>query len=63
MKWFSSKFFEKIKLLMKLQQKSEVNSVIHIDKQCPHCASRGMFVFNSSPKIKPESETSDEKNH
>lgn len=52
MKWLKIRIIERIKLLIKQRQKSEVKSVIIIDKQCPHCASKGMFIFDSTLKLK-----------
>jgi hypothetical protein len=54
---------DKFKSLIKKRRYTEKKEVIIVDKQCPHCISRGMLVFNFSPKRKPESETSNEKDH
>lgn len=43
-----------IKRLKAFKQSKEAPpaKTIKFEKQCPHCASRGMFVFNDIPKIK-----------
>lgn len=40
------KFIERIKSLIKKSKSQQVDTTIIFEKQCPHCASRGMFVFN-----------------
>jgi hypothetical protein len=41
------KFYDRIKIFFKKHQNSEVETVIITEKQCPHCASRGMLIFKS----------------
>ena len=42
-----------VKRLKPFKQSKEAPpaKTIKFEKQCPHCASRGMFVFNDTPKI------------
>jgi hypothetical protein len=47
------KFIERIKSLIKKSKPQQVETKINFEKQCPHCTSRGMFVFNNTSKIKP----------
>ena len=35
----------------KLSKEAPPAKTIKFEKQCPHCASRGMFVFNDTPVI------------
>lgn len=53
----------RIKSFFKNHQRSKLEKVVFSKRQCPHCVSRGMFVFNTNPKIKLESEIDNEKNH
>ena len=46
------KFIERIKSLVKKSKSQQVDTTIIFEKQCPHCTSRGMFVFNDTSKIK-----------
>jgi hypothetical protein len=46
------KFIERIKTLIKKSKSQQVDTTIIFEKQCPHCTSRGMFVFNDTSKIK-----------
>jgi len=41
------KILERIKTLFIKSKSHQVETIIISEKQCPHCASRGMFVFNS----------------
>lgn len=45
---------DKIRSLLNRGKSHKVETIIISDKQCPHCTSRGMFVFNnlSNTKIK-----------
>lgn len=40
------KSIERIKSLIKKSKSKQVDTTIIFEKQCPHCTSRGMFVFN-----------------
>jgi len=55
------KFIERIKSLIKKSKSQQVDTTIIFEKQCPHCASRGMFVFNDTSKIKTKIGKSNEK--
>ena len=48
-------FFSKTRL-------QKVGTVIITDKQCPHCTSRGLFVFNVASKPSSKHDQQDEKN-
>ena len=41
-------FIERIKSLVKKSKSQQVDTTIIFEKQCPHCTSRGMFVFNDT---------------
>lgn len=45
-------FIKKFILLFRTDSKIETDKFIIAQKSCPHCASRGMFIFNSSTKTK-----------
>ncbi|HEX9251384.1 MAG TPA: hypothetical protein VF870_04035 [Ignavibacteriaceae bacterium] len=45
------KLLDKIKLVFKNDHKTEKEKIIISQKSCPHCASRGLFIFNDTPKI------------
>ena len=55
------KFMERIKSLIKKSKSQQVDTTIIFEKQCPHCANRGMFVFNDTSKIKTKIGESNEK--
>jgi len=55
------KFIERIKSLIKKSKSQQVDTTIIFEKQCPHCTSRGMFVFNDTSKIKTKIGESNEK--
>ncbi len=55
------KFIERIKSLIKKSKSKQVDTTIIFEKQCPHCTSRGMFVFNNTSKIKTKIGESNEK--
>lgn len=55
------KFTERIKSLIKKSKSKQVDTTIIFDKQCPHCTSRGMFVFYDTSKIKTKIGESNEK--
>ena len=56
------KLIEKIKLFFKNDSSTEPPKFIITQKSCPHCASRGMFVFNPEIKIITKSDKVNEKN-
>ncbi len=56
------KLIEKIKLFFKNDTSIETPKFIIAQKSCPHCASRGMFIFNTEPKIITKSDKLNEKN-
>jgi len=42
------KILDKIKSIFKNDNKVETEKIIITQKTCPHCVSRGMFVFNDN---------------
>ena len=42
------KIFSKILTLVKEKKSKQVETILITEKQCPHCTSRGMFVFKDS---------------
>jgi|GEM_PF-2958784 len=46
------KLFERIKSLVQESKSKQVETIIISEKQCPHCASRGLFVFKDSVSTK-----------
>jgi hypothetical protein len=46
------KLFEKIKSFFKDDSSIKSEKIIIEQKSCPHCTSRGMFVFNNNSKTK-----------
>lgn len=40
-----------IRALFNRSKSNQVETIIISEKQCPHCTSRGMFVFNDTPVI------------
>lgn len=46
------KFIKSIKSIFKKFKSRQVETIIITEKQCPHCTSRGMFIFNSYTEIK-----------
>ena len=44
------KLLHKIKSVFKNESKTETEKIIISQKSCPHCASRGLLVFNDIPK-------------
>jgi hypothetical protein len=44
------KFLDKLKSVFKNDNKVETEKIIISQKSCPHCTSRGLFVFNDTPK-------------
>ena len=40
-------FIKKIKLLFRNDSQIETEKFLISQKSCPHCASRGMFIFNN----------------
>ena len=55
------KLFEKIKSFFKDNSSIKTEKIILVKKSCPHCTSRGMFVFNDTPKIETKIGESNEK--
>lgn len=55
------KSIERIKSIIKKSKSKQVDTTIIFEKQCPHCTSRGMFVFNNNSKIKTKIGESNEK--
>jgi len=55
------KSIERIKSLIKKSKSKQVETTIIFEKQCPHCTSRGMFVFNDTSTIKTKIGESNEK--
>ena len=50
---------DKIRSILNRSKSHQVETIIISEKQCPHCTSRGMFVFSDTPvisKIKNELE-------
>ncbi len=45
------KLFEKIKLFFKDNSSIKTEKFISAQQSCPHCASRGLFIFKSTSKI------------
>ena len=54
---------EKIKTLFNRSMARKVETIIISEKQCPHCTSRGMFVFKSPSQTKIKNSKSNEKNN
>ena len=46
------KLLERIKALINKSKSQQVETIIISEKQCPHCSSRGKFVFNDNSKSK-----------
>lgn len=40
---------DRIKYILDKIKARKIETVIITEKQCPHCASRGLFVFNDTP--------------
>ncbi len=55
------KFTDKIRLLFNRIKSQQIETIIISERQCPHCANRGMFVFKDTPKIKSKIGESNEK--
>jgi len=55
------KLLDKIKSVFKNDNKVEIEKLIIVQKSCPHCASRGMFVFNNRSNFKTKIGESNEK--
>jgi hypothetical protein len=55
------KSIERIKSIIKKSKSKQVDTTIIFEKQCPHCTSRGMFVFYKNSKIKTKIGESNEK--
>jgi hypothetical protein len=45
-------FFKKIKLLFSNNSQIETERFLIAQKSCPHCASRGMFIFDTTTNSK-----------
>ena len=54
------KLFEKIKSFFKGDSSIKTEKIIIAQKSCPHCASRGMFVFNYTSNSKTKTGESNE---
>lgn len=48
----ASTFINKIKSFFKNESQVETEKFVIAQKSCPHCASRGMFIFNSLANTK-----------
>jgi hypothetical protein len=55
------KITDRIRSLFNRSKSHQVETIIISKKQCPHCSSRGMFVFNNTSKIKSKIGESNEK--
>jgi hypothetical protein len=55
------KFIKRIKSFLKKSESQQVDAKINFEKQCPHCTSRGMFVFNNLLNTKTKIGESNEK--
>ena len=55
------KIADRIRSIFSRSKSKKVETIIISEKQCPHCASRGMFVFNDTSKIKSKIGESNEK--
>lgn len=55
------KLLEKIKSFFKNDTSIKSEKIIIAQKSCPHCASRGMFVFNDNLNTKTKIGESNEK--
>jgi len=42
------KLFERLKSLVQESKSKQVETIVISKKQCPHCVSRGLFIFNNS---------------
>ncbi len=49
------KIFNKILTLVKEKKSKQVETIVISEKQCPHCTSRGMFVFKDNASLKAKS--------
>lgn len=54
-------FIERIRTLINKSKPQQVETTIIFEKQCPHCTSRGMFIFNDNSKTKTKIGESNEK--
>jgi hypothetical protein len=45
------KIADRIRSIFNSRKSQKIETIIISEKQCPHCASRGMFVFNNIPNI------------
>jgi len=45
------KIADRIRSIFSRSKSQKVETIIISEKQCPHCASRGMFVFNDTLNI------------
>ena len=55
------KIKDRIRSLFNRSKSHQVETIIISQKQCSHCSSRGMFVFNNTSKIKSKIGESNEK--
>jgi len=51
------KLVEKIKSVFKNESKVETEKFVIAQKSCPHCASRGMFIFKNNSRDKNDKTT------
>lgn len=45
-------FLQKVKSFFRSDNEIRTEKFVIAQKSCPHCASRGMFIFDSSAKTK-----------
>lgn len=55
-----TKIKNQIKSFLKNESRVETEKFIIAQKSCPHCASRGMFIFDSTAKTKNSNGQSNE---
>ena len=55
------KLLDRIKILINKGKIQQVETIIISERQCPNCASRGMFVFNNITESKSKNGKSNEK--
>jgi hypothetical protein len=53
--------FKKIKTLVKENKSKQVETIIISQKQCPHCVTRGMFIFKDTSIQRPSNVNKNEK--
>jgi len=55
------KVINSIKLFFNKLFSNKTETVVITEKHCPHCSSRGMYIFNSTSKTKIKSDCNEEK--